>query len=261
MLLRCFGRFRPASSFVLMMILFALPVFFSSPAPARADSCVDCHKDTQFRVTNKKLYDYYQEWKLSLHAQEGISCADCHGGNPKLMDKKQAHGSANINPSEKSSPVHFRNIPKTCATCHDDYFEHFRASTHYKKLIKSKEEQSGPNCVTCHASVNTTVLNVNTVRDACAFCHNEEKDNHPEIPAKAEELLSKFLSIHRFYRYVTKRGDLDPKVFEAVEKRTKHLFAEWHSFDLPAIEKQTNELLEFLKKERDLARARNKKGS
>ena len=258
-MLRC-NHWRSWSSQPFLALGFSLVFSLLLLIPiAQADSCVDCHKDPNFRVTNKKLYDYYQNWTGSIHAQEDISCSDCHGGNPKLSSKKTAHASSRINPSVATSPVHFKNIPKTCANCHEEYYNHFRQSTHFKKLQNSKETQQGPNCVTCHASVNTAVLNVNTVREACAFCHNEEKDNHPEIPAKAEKLLSQFLSIHRFYRFVTVRGNLDRAVFDAIETRTSELFIDWHTFDLPTIEKRTEKLLAFLKTQRDIIRKKPKK--
>ena len=61
-------------------------------AEKNVDSCVDCHRDPKFLVTNRKLYDYYQQWKASVHTQEGLSCADCHGGDPAKKDKDAAHG-------------------------------------------------------------------------------------------------------------------------------------------------------------------------
>jgi len=251
------SRFPSTPIFPFVLLSFFLALFFASPV--MADSCIDCHKDSKFRVTNKKIFDYYQNWQGSVHATEGVSCADCHGGNPKLKSKKAAHVSAKINPSQSKSPVHFRNIPATCSSCHEEYYDHFRKSKHFEKLSKSKEKQQGPNCVTCHASVNTAVLNVNTVREACAFCHNVKEDNHPEIPDKAEALLGQFLSIHRFYRYLTVKGGVDQTVFMEIEKRTNDLFVDWHSFDLPTIETRTNELLTLLKEQRDIIRKKNKK--
>jgi hypothetical protein len=54
--------------------------------------------------------------------------------------------------------------------------------------------------VTCHGSINSEVLNVNSVAVACARRHNEERDNRPNDPEKARAVLNRFLSIRRFHR-------------------------------------------------------------
>lgn len=207
------------------------------------------------------LYDYYRNWEQSAHGREEIGCSDCHGGNPSIKNKNAAHRSGKIRASDTSSPVNYRNIPATCSKCHEEFYDHYRKSTHFKKLVGKRDEQQGPNCVTCHLSVGTTILNVNTVRATCELCHNEEKDNHPEIPARAEHLLNKFLSVHRFYRFITVRSVFprDRVVFDALEERTAKLFFDWHTFDLDTIEHQTDELLQFLKIQRDEIKKRPRK--
>ncbi|MBW2372473.1 MAG: ammonia-forming cytochrome c nitrite reductase subunit c552, partial [Deltaproteobacteria bacterium] len=168
---------------------------------------MECHSNADFLVTHKKLHDYYQLWKESTHALEGVSCADCHGGDPEVSDKKASHGRDVGGEDGAGSAVNFRNLPDTCGTCHDEISEGFRESDHFDHLIRKKQDKQGPSCVTCHGSLNVAVLNVNTVEEACARCHNEEKDNHPDIPEKAEVILNRLLSIHRYYRYIGKRGD------------------------------------------------------
>ncbi len=114
------------------------------------------------------------------------------------------------------------------------------------------KEQQGPNCVTCHGSVNTTVLNVNTVRETCAQCHNPETDNRPQVPDKAEEVLNHFLSIHRYYRFITKRADAeDAKAFfSLVDPMIERVSAEWHTFDIDRIDRLTEELVRTMKAKR-----------
>lgn len=231
-------------------LLLALIPFQAS---AKEESCITCHKNPDFRVTNKKLYDYYDLWKDSIHAQESVACSDCHGGNPDAADKVAAHGKKGIGASVKTSPVNYRNIPKTCAQCHQAFYDHYRQSKHFKHLTNDKDDLQGPNCVTCHQSVSTTVLNVNTVRKTCAQCHNEKTGNHPDIPGRAEFLLNKFLSIHRFYRYLTVKGNVlhEAAVFKQIEHLTNDLFINWHTFDLDRVERQTLALLSILKEKRN----------
>lgn len=216
-----------------------------------ADSCIECHGNPTFRVTNPKLFDYYQRWQQSVHCQEGLSCADCHGGNPKAAEKEQAHRS-NLKPSEPASLVNFQNIATTCAECHADIYDGFRQSKHFKQIVAKDQDAQGPNCVTCHGSVNASVVNIHTVEKTCAACHNSQSQNHPELPAQATELLYRLLSAQRFYRYVSTRGNpIETKPFlEMADHQLQLLAVKWHTFDLPAIRKDTESILALLRAKR-----------
>ena len=102
------------------------------------------------------------------------------------------------------------------------------------------------------------MLNVNTVADSCARCHNEERDNHPDNPAKARAILNRFLSIHRFYRYITIRAE--PKearaFFEAIDPQLEQLSVTWHTFDLEKIDEELQQVLSVMRAKRDELRQR-----
>ncbi|MBF0352414.1 MAG: ammonia-forming cytochrome c nitrite reductase subunit c552 [SAR324 cluster bacterium] len=218
------------------------------------NSCVDCHSDSDFLVTNKKLYNYFQQWTSSTHNQEEVTCTDCHGGNQEEADKKLAHG------KDIDSNVRFANVPDTCGTCHDDIYNGYRKSPHFENLTKKKDGHQGPNCVTCHGSLNVAALNVNTVKKTCVQCHNEKTKNNPEIPDKAENLLNQFLSIHRFYRYISLRGEpTDTKSFlTGIDGQLEDLSTTWHTFDLKNIATKTRTVLDSLSAKRDEVRKQMK---
>lgn len=224
------------------------------------DSCVECHSQASFLVTNKKLYDYFQRWGSSVHKQEGVTCVDCHGGNPRSPDKEKAHG-GDLDAAKASSAVNFRNIPKTCGGCHEDIYEGFRESTHFEHVVSKDQEDQGPTCVTCHGSLNVAVLNVNTVEETCRNCHNEETENSPENAEEARALLNRFLSIHRYYRYIAKRGEPTEtkRFFEEFDAQIHDLSVTWHTFDLDAIGEKTEAVLQELRAKREeLASAHQK---
>jgi nitrate/TMAO reductase-like tetraheme cytochrome c subunit len=233
-----------------LLVLVSLPRHGGSAAAAE-DSCVACHSDPDFMVTNRKLYDYFQRWTLSVHSQEEVTCADCHGGNPEVADKDGAHGAALV-ASDTASAVNFRNIPDTCGGCHEEIYQGFQESTHFEHVVAKQQEDQGPTCVTCHGSINVSVLNVTTVEDLCSRCHNEESDNHPENAAEARLLLNKFLSIHRYYRYITVRGEPDDTrpFFKQVDAQIHSLSVAWHTFDLDEIRAQTDLVLNTLREKR-----------
>ena len=72
-----------------------------------AEDCVTCHeKETPGAVS---------DWKLSRHFKEDVSCDDCHG---------DGHSSATD--LEKVLTV----TPDTCANCHQDRFDEYKAGKH-----------------------------------------------------------------------------------------------------------------------------------
>lgn len=223
------------------------------------EGCIDCHSKTDLIVTNKKLFDYYQEWSGSIHKQEDVACSDCHGGNPDASSKKAAHGGAK-GTRKMMKAVNFQNIPKTCGQCHDDILDGYVKSNHYKHLKSKKQLKQGPNCVTCHGSLNSVALNVNTVSQTCQGCHNQKSGNYPKIPEKAEWLLNKFLSTHRLFRYVTIKSSTagDQAFLKKAGIQIQTLSEEWHTFDLKQFEQKTRMLLDALKSKRNEIKKRSK---
>jgi nitrate/TMAO reductase-like tetraheme cytochrome c subunit len=254
---------RPAVLTLSVLLLLSLVPWKSASAkePAK-DSCVECHGKASFLVTNKKLYDYFQRWSSSIHKQEEVTCVDCHGGNRDTSDKKKAHG-GDLDAADANSAVNFRNIPKTCGGCHEDIYAGFRDSTHFEHVVSKNQEDQGPTCVTCHGSLNVSVLNVNTVEEMCRKCHNQETENSPESPQEARSLLNRFLSIHRYYRYITVRSDPTEakRFFDEVDAQIRDLSVTWHTFDLDEIGEKTEAVLQALKAKREgIARTSKKAG-
>jgi len=112
--------------------------------PAFSDECYECHKSPEFKVTNKKIYDYNIDFEVSIHGIAELACTDCHGGDSSTKDKKQAHKGV-------MDPVCYDNIPATCGECHDEQFDAFTSSNHYQLLEK---DGNAPNCVTCHGAMD-----------------------------------------------------------------------------------------------------------
>jgi hypothetical protein len=248
--------FRPtAATLTVLSLLLLVPASPGASAEEDGDSCVDCHSNPNFLVTDRKLYSYFREWESSIHKQEGVSCSDCHGREPSVADK-QGSREGDVSASRKRSAVNFKNIPDTCGECHEDIYEGYRKSPHFEHLVAKKEEAQGPNCVTCHGSINAAALNVNTVRESCLRCHNEESENHPEIPDEAKLLLNKFLSIHRYYRYISIRGNADDNIrfFKNLDPQLRDLSVKWHTFELDTIKERTWNVLTLMQEKRKQVR-------
>jgi mono/diheme cytochrome c family protein len=70
--------------------------------------------------------------------------------------------------SELTSRVYFTRIPDTCGRCHAAEAAYFRSSIHYARL---ESDGRGPNCVTCHGSMATSVLTPERLLGTCSACH------------------------------------------------------------------------------------------
>jgi formate-dependent nitrite reductase cytochrome c552 subunit len=214
-----------------------------------ASSCIRCHENPEFLVENKKLYDYFQEWRASIHGQAGIGCVDCHGGNAKAETKEAAH--REFRQSKRDSKVNFRNIPETCGKCHDGIYNAYMTSKHHA-LLTEQNVQQGPNCVTCHGSLNARKLTVNTVRAACQQCHNDKTGNHPDIPNRATHLLNDLNAIRGYSHYISVRASAEvaSEASKVLGQGMEEVAEHWHTFDLDATQHKTEMLLEYARSKR-----------
>jgi predicted CXXCH cytochrome family protein len=94
--------------FRLMMIISVFVLYFSV-AFAQSNSCIECHE-----IMEDELAAPVEAFKLDIHQQFGLSCADCHGGNPAEEDIDLAKDKSFIGIPERI------NIPEFCSSCHSD---------------------------------------------------------------------------------------------------------------------------------------------
>jgi len=78
--------------------------------------CVDCHEQKGIAV--KAI----EEWRLSVHAEKGIGCIECHEATEGEWDAKQCEGS--------DIWVARYPTPKDCKECHEDQVKQFANSKH-----------------------------------------------------------------------------------------------------------------------------------
>jgi hypothetical protein len=174
-------------AFPLLVILLARGAAAEEPRrppPSPESSCVSCHRelDGPAREPAQRAAD-------DIHFQKGLSCHDCHGGNPAAGldgDIERAHDPAK---GWTGKPARTR-IPLLCARCHANadfmksFDPHMRVDqlAEYRTSVHGKRNAGGDTkaavCVDCHgvhgiravgdprSSVHPTNL-----ADTCARCH------------------------------------------------------------------------------------------
>jgi hypothetical protein len=220
--------------FVLLCTLSVLLIAgihaYANNGAAENNSCVRCHMALS---SSSFVGAKSHSWEGSIHQEHGVTCDKCHGGDPEAKTEREAHIGV-FSSSNPDSTVYYKNIPKTCGKCHGAEYYKFTQSFHYKKLETTGQ---GPNCVTCHGSMVTTVLQPDDIANVCERCHNSRIGIFPYVPEKAKAVLlllqeNKAL-ISADKKLYTSKGDR--KLIDAAQGNISSARLEWHTFDLDAI--------------------------
>jgi hypothetical protein len=177
-----------------------IPDPITHPDGGDLNGCYDCHS-----AVNDEQASISEAWKGSAHERAGVSCADCHGGDPgsdqitKAMDP--AIGYAGTPGREQTVGL--------CGSCHanvqrmgasglaTDQYAKYWSSVHGQRLVKTGDTRVAI-CIDCHGShdvkkVSDPAAEVFTtnVPQLCAGCHADAKRMEPYgIPTDQFEVYS-----------------------------------------------------------------------
>jgi Cytochrome c3 len=145
--------------------LLAALLFLALATPAAADSlCLVCHSSTMMKPEYIKVY---QEWKGSWHAQNNVSCNDCHGGDPKDATNAMSPQRGFLGVPKPQA------VPEFCGKCHIAISKDYLDSGHGKALMT---KGTGPNCVTCHGAHDVQKARLAIINETlCSKCHSYER--------------------------------------------------------------------------------------
>ena len=153
-------------SWLAISILLVGVVGAEEKPPAPGGSCETCH--AEMKEDDPEMAAPVFEWRTSIHHENGIACADCHGGNPKIededaMDEEQGFVGA---PEDEE-------IPDFCGKCHSAVRDNYMKSAHAEALF---EDGSGPTCVDCHTAHKQQRASLDLINeDLCTECHEFDK--------------------------------------------------------------------------------------
>ncbi len=161
-----------------------------TPAPVVAggtpeSSCILCHKQLEGPALEptRHLDD--------IHMQRGLSCHDCHGGDPTQGGEDDPSAAHNERMGWKERPTRLQ-IPGFCARCHSDaaYMKKFNPAirvdqlSEYRTSVHGQRNAKGDDktavCIDCHGVHGIrgvkdprSTVHPTRVADTCAHCHND----------------------------------------------------------------------------------------
>ena len=166
-----------------VITLLVTGIFASSLClSAQTNSCIECHKGLE-----DELLAPVESFKVDVHQQFGLSCVDCHGGNPSKDDLDLAKDRTFKGAPKRSS------IPEFCASCHSnssymrryspslrvDQLETYWTSEHGQLLRKGDTKVAV--CTDCHgthaiqaASHPKSWTFPWNIPKTCSRCHSDE---------------------------------------------------------------------------------------
>ena len=148
-----------------------------------ADTCVECHQQFESAATSPTPLMVHD-----VHAQRGLGCADCHGGDPTATDQAAA-----MDPAKGfvGRPAR-QDIPTFCARCHADptYMRKYNPNLptdQYAKYLTSQhgKKNSGGDpdvaiCTSCHEAHGVrskkdpaSPVYPTNIPGTCAACHTD----------------------------------------------------------------------------------------
>ncbi len=189
-------------SITFLFLLFLLYVPTTSSAEESSNVCIDCHQKLK-----RPMREPVEKWFVSVHKKAGITCVDCHGGNPTSIKLAMEEESGFIGVPNKE------DVPDLCGGCHSDIqrmrkfnirtdqLAAYKTSVHGLKLLKDEDDNVAA-CVDCHNSHD--VLSKNdpkspvyrfNVPQTCDGCHGDEELMEAyDIPINQYELYKN--SVH-----------------------------------------------------------------
>ena len=155
---------------------------FTLASAQKKNSCVECH----VKLDDSRLSTPARNFDNDIHRARGLSCNDCHGGDPNA-DTSEAAKDPSKGFLGKPRTV---DIPAYCGKCHSDanLMKKFNPSLRvdqeseyytsaHGRLLKAGEQKVAT-CISCHTvhgirAVNDPLSSVYAlnVADTCANCH------------------------------------------------------------------------------------------
>jgi hypothetical protein len=206
----------------LVAVLVAAP---AGAKPAAVDQCFTCHHDGGTPQAMSFVKD--------VHYEAGVTCADCHGGDPTKDDQDLAMSAA---AGYRGKHIKKSDIPSICGKCHGGAMNEFKREHRLSDVADSlaagvhgealRNSENGPQCVSCHGVHNivrvsdpSSPVHPSHVVKTCATCHSDAKYMHDFNPRLPVDQFTMYLTSVHGQRNA--KGDF--KVATCVSCHSNHL--------------------------------------
>jgi hypothetical protein len=160
----------------------------AAPEP-QPTACVACHSNADFFDEEGRAI--VTQYENDVHAAAGLSCHDCHGGNPapELAEDLESMDESHAPNPYRGAPERTQ-IPEFCGRCHSnieymrrfdprarvDQEQEYRTSQHGQALRRGNERVA--TCVDCHHAHGvqgpeepSSPIHPKQVAETCRGCH------------------------------------------------------------------------------------------
>ena len=218
---------------IALIVVFACfcSVFQAAAAEQAVNVCIECHARLPAQYSQPVTL-----WQASIHAEHGITCNTCHGGDP--MDAANAKSPSR---GYRGAPLPSA-IPGLCGSCHVGVTRYYLNSAHGRTLGRG-----GPTCVTCHGSHDIKSASLELVsKKNCSTCHTFEKARLiRSVMMKRDTML---VAIEKKIKLLKGQGidtDQQEKRLFSLRNRFHSMF---HSLDIKLIILESDHILAELEK-------------
>ena len=190
---------------VLPVVVVILTLFTLSSAQKKS-SCIDCHS----KLEDPRLSAPAKLFENDVHRGRGLSCNDCHGGDPNAPTSEAAKDPRKGYLGKPRT----LDIPAYCGKCHSDanLMKRFNPSLRvdqeseyytsvHGKLLKTGEQKVAT-CISCHTvhgirAVSDPLSSVYplNVADTCAKCHGKA-DYMQSFKIPSDQVVKFKTSVH-----------------------------------------------------------------
>ena len=221
---------------MILVTLFALLLPLSGFAQEPAEIvCVQCHSGLPEQYSQPvKL------WRGSIHAENGIACHGCHGGDPK--DAANAMSPARGFLGAPKEPA----IPAFCGRCHVGVMKDYLASAHGRALGRG-----GPTCVTCHGNHQVLKASLELINEkSCSRCHSYERAR--TIRAAMQETEGMIVAAESRISDFKKIGGNTEKLEKELFALRNSFHSLFHNVNVEAVKMESTRIQTELKKIRSV---------
>ncbi len=200
--------------FIFIFIIVLMASLAVNSFAAQKDYCIECH-----RSLDGSAKDPTDRIEGDVHFKRGLSCSDCHGGDPTKEDFTEAKDPAKGFVGKPKRD----DIPLFCGRCHADpaYMRRFNPNIQTDQLAKYNESQHGKLnaggdqktavCVSCHGVHGIREANdplspvfITNIPKTCSSCH-ADKEYMKDYPIPTNQMEEYASSVHG--EALLKKGD------------------------------------------------------